>query len=153
MRKVTYISKDGLAALQAEHLDLVTSARQAVARLIGDAIALGDLSENADYESAKREQAFLEGRIATIERLISEATLIEDVSASDRVVVGSRVTIGSDQGEEVYTLVGTSEARPAAGLISHDSPIGRAMLGKRVGEQAMAATPGGSFPFRILAVA
>jgi len=153
MHKVAYISKEGLAALQAEHRDLVTAQRPAVARMIGAAIELGDLSENADYESAKREQAFLEGRIATIERLISEAVLIEDVSASDRVVVGSRVTIGSDQGEEVYTLVGVSEARPAAGLISHDSPIGRAMLGKRVGEQAVVATPGGSFSFQILGVA
>jgi transcription elongation factor GreA len=153
MSKVAYVSEGGLDALRIELRELVAAGRAEIAQRLHDAATMGDLTENADYESAKRDQAFLEGRIQMIEALLRDAVVIADPSSSEHVQVGSTVTIRSEDGDETYTIVGPHEARPAAGRISNDSPIGLAMLGKGVGDQIVARTPGGPFSFEIVVIA
>lgn len=153
MPDIEYMSAEGLASLQAELERLSRIDRPEIAQRISDAADLGDLSENADYEDAKRQQAFLEGRIQTIEQLIRNAVIIKDrAKKSDKVNIGSKVTIKTGDGKEVYTIVGGHEARPAAGFISNESPVGRAMLNKKVGDEVTARTPGGDFAFKILSI-
>ena len=141
MSKVDYVSESGLADLRTELHTLVTVDRVVMAQRIGEAADLGDLSENADYESAK------------IARQLSESVVIADPSSTDHVQVGSTVTIRSVDGDETYTIVGSHEARPALGRISNDSPIGSVMLGKVVGAEIIARTPAGPFNFEILTIA
>ena len=114
---------------------------------------LGDLTENAEYEDAKNEQSFVEGRIQTLEALIKNATLIEENQGSDHVQIGSTVVVESDDGEERFTIVGSTEARPADGKISNESPVGRALLGRRSGESVVVRVPAGDFTYRIVSIA
>ena len=115
---------------------------------------LGDLKENADYAAAREEQSFLEGRIAAIEQTLREATVIEVADgASGRASIGSTVTIEDDDGiRTTFTIVGSTEADPAAGRISNVSPVGRALLGGRVGDDVVVATPRGEARYRIIEV-
>jgi transcription elongation factor GreA len=153
MPKTEYLSKEGLAKLQAELIELRGGRRNEVADRIAAAREFGDLSENAEYEEAKNEQAFLEGRIATIEALIHNAEIIGDAPTSGKVGMGSRVRIRYDDGEEdSYTLVGSSEANPAQGKISHESPVGAAAMGHMVGDRVSAPVPRGTISFEIVSV-
>ncbi len=145
------LSADGLARLQAEHASLVARRPEIVAR-IRTAKELGDLKENSDYTSAREEQSFLEGRIQALEAQLRAAVVVEERAGGDRVIVGSSVTVEIDGEERRFTIVGTAEAQPATGRISDASPIGRALLGRVVGEQAVATTPGGSVPVRVVAI-
>ena len=143
--KPTYLSKDGLEKLRAE-LDEMTNVRRAeVAARIHEAKEHGDITENAEYEDAKNEQAFVEGRIQTLQALIKNATIIEENHSTDHVQIGSTVDVESEDGEEKFTIVGSTEAKPTEGRISNESPVGRALLGKKKGEKVLVKVPAGDF--------
>jgi len=148
----TWVSADGLDRLRAEHLELTTVRRPEVIARIRAAKELGDLKENADYTAAREEQSFLEGRIESIERTLREATVI-DAGAGETVRLGSTVTVEDEDGRRsVYTIVGSTEADPAAGRVSNVSPIGRALLGARAAEDVTVKAPGGSVRYRVTAI-
>jgi transcription elongation factor GreA len=149
-----YLTPDGAAKMRTELEYLKGPERQAIAKRLRDAIQMGDLSENADYHKAKEDQAFLEGKIQEFEFVLKNAEII-DTNAIDRetVQVGARVTIQEeDFPPETYFLVGVKEADPRNGRISHESPIGKALIGKKVGETTEAVTPNGSIHFKILKI-
>jgi len=149
-----YLTADGVENLRRELHDLVNVKRPVLARRLRRAIQQGDLSENADYITAKEEQGFLEGRIQQIEAMLRRAVIIEEKGPTDRVGMGSRVTvIGEGMGEEeVFHIVGPAEADPARGKVSNESPVGRALLGRTVGETVSVQAPGGNISFRIIAI-
>ena len=150
--KPTYLSRDGLAKLRAELDEMVTVKRPEVADRIHDAKEHGDLSENAEYEDAKNEQAFVEGRIQTLEALIKNATIIDENHSTDHVQIGSTVAVESPDGKETFTIVGSTEAKPAEGRISNESPVGRALLGKKKGEKVVVRVPAGDFTYKIVSI-
>ena len=153
MNQETYLTPDGRDKLQSE-LDYLTSVRRVeVADAIREAKLDGDVSENAGYEEAKRQQAFLEGRIMTLEGMLKSAVLIQPAGASDNVVLGSQVTVSEEGFEpESYTIVGSAEANPGDGRISNESPLGKALMGNRVGDRVSFDTPGGPVEVEILAI-
>ena len=150
----SFLTSEGAARLRAELEELTTVKRAALAARLRVAIQNGDLSENADYITAKEDQAFLEGRIQELETLFRTATIVSnDHGAPDVVGLGRCVTVQEDGAdEETFTLVGPKEADPRAGRISHESPIGQALMGKRVGDTVRAETPGGAIQFKILKI-
>jgi len=150
--KPTYLSRDGLEKLRAELEEMVTVRRPEVAARIHDAKEHGDLSENAEYEDAKNEQAFVEGRIQTLEALIKNATIISEDHATDHVAVGSTVVVDGEDGTETFTIVGSAEASPSAGRISNESPVGRALLGRKKGDKVTVKVPAGDFAYRIVEI-
>ena len=141
--KPTYLSREGEAALREELGLLVNVRRTEVAARIHDAKEHGDLSENAEYEEAKNEQAFVEGRIQTLEGMLKTAVIIEK-GDSDHVALGSVVTVVSADGEETFAIVGSAEARPTDHKISNESPVGRALLGRRAGDTVIVKLPSGT---------
>jgi transcription elongation factor GreA len=152
---LTYLSAEGIARLREELAELTTVRRPEVIARIRTAKELGDLKENADYTAAREEQSFLEGRIATIEGLLRSAVVIEPSGADGRIHVGSTVSVeevGDDGSIVVYRIVGSAEADPAAGRISNASPVGRALLGRTVGETVSVGTPRGEVAYRVVAV-
>lgn len=153
--KPIYITEEGLRALQQELEYLRTVGRAEIAARIGEAKADGDISENAGYDEAKNQQAFLEGRILELEQTISRAVVIRNHDTpADRVEIGRSVTIrevGYDD-LETYVIVGSAEANPTNGRISNESPMGRALVGHRVGDRVKVQTPGGTLEFEIIAV-
>ena len=150
--KPTYLSKDGLEKLRSELDEMVSVKRPEVANRIHDAKEHGDLSENAEYEDAKNEQAFVEGRIQTLEALIKNATIIDENHSTDHVQIGSTVAVESPDGKEAFTIVGSAEAKPAEGRISNESPVGRALLGKKKGEKVVVKVPAGDFTYKIVGI-
>lgn len=148
--KPTYLSREGLDRLRAELEEMINVRRPEVATRIHDAKEHGDLTENAEYEDAKNEQAFVEGRIQTLEALIKNATIIEENHSNDHVQIGSTVVLKSADGEERFTIVGSTEARPNEGRISNESPVGRALLGKKKGEKVVVRVPAGDFTYTIV---
>ena len=150
--KPTYISKDGLEKLRHELEEMVSIRRPEIAQRIHDAKEHGDLSENAEYEDAKNEQAFVEGRIQTLEALIKNATLIDEHHSNDHVQIGSTVKVSGPDGSQSYTIVGSTEANPTEGRISNESPVGRALLGKKKGEKVVVKVPAGDFTYKITSI-
>jgi transcription elongation factor GreA len=144
-----HVTAEGLAKLREELDELVTLRRPEIIARVRAARELGDLSENADYEAARKEQSFAEGRIAQLEAMIRHASIIEAPTGGDEVVLGSTVVVESPEGEETYTIVGTSEARPAEGRISNTSPIGIALLGRHAGDEVVVRAPAGDRRYRI----
>ena len=148
-----HLTADGLAALEVELEELTTQHRPEVIARIKAARELGDLSENADYEAARKEQSFLEGRILQVEQMIKYAELIDGPSEGSGVALGSTVVVETDRhGEETFTVVGSAEADAAAGKISFTSPIGRALMGRHAGETVHVQAPAGTMELRILKV-
>lgn len=149
-----YLTREGAERLVAELEQLKGSGRAELAQRLRSAIQMGDLSENADYTKAKEDQAFMEGRIQELEYLLKNATIVDAAEVSrDSVQVGTTITIQEEDYEpEIYQMVGAKEADPRKGRISNESPIGQALLGKRVGEEAVAETPGGTVRFKILKI-
>jgi len=147
--KTTYISKDGLDKLRAELEVMLSSRRPEIAQRIHDAKEHGDLSENAEYEDAKNEQAFVEGRIQTLEAMIKSASLIDEHGSTDHVQIGSTVHVNGEDGAEAFQIVGSAEAKPAAGKISNESPVGRALLGRKKGDKVVVKVPAGDFTYTI----
>jgi transcription elongation factor GreA len=151
---VVYLTKEGLQKIEDELLYLKTDRREELAFKLETAIRQGDLKENADYHDAKNEQGFVEGRIRGLEDSLRRSQLIKDDVPSDIVRVGSTVTV-SEEGyddEETYNIVGVHEADPGNGRISNESPIGRALLGARIGDTVSAETPGGEIRFAVQAI-
>jgi transcription elongation factor GreA len=140
--------------LRQELDELVNVKRPALAERLRKAIAQGDLSENADYHTAKEEQSFLEGRIQEIEVVLRSAEVIKETKRSDVVSLGSRVTVIEDgmQDPETFRIVGIAEADPINGKVSHESPIGKALLGRRVQDVVTVEAPGGEIAFRITGI-
>jgi len=151
--KPTYISREGLEKLRRELDETVSIRRPEVASRIHDAKEHGDLSENAEYEDAKNEQAFVEGRIQTLEALIKNATLIDEHHSKDHVQIGSTVTVNGPEGEESFTIVGSTEARPTEGRISNESPVGRALLGRKKGDKVTVRVPAGDIAYAVVKIA
>ncbi len=148
-----YLTEEGIAKLKAELAELTGAKRRELASRLHSAVQMGDLSENADYHKAKEDQAFLEGRIQEIEFLLRNAVLIEKKASSGVVGIGSHVTIQEgDSPPETYHLVGAKEADPRSGRISNESPIGRALVDRGIGEVVEVHTPGGTLRFRILKI-
>jgi transcription elongation factor GreA len=150
--KTQYISEEGLAKLRAELEELVNIRRQEIATRIHDAKEHGDLAENAEYEDAKNEQAFVEGQIQRLEALVKNAIIIDNNHATDHVQVGSTVKVRDDDGTQVFTIVGSTEANPAEGKISNESPVGHALLGKRKGDKVVVHVPAGDFSYTIVEI-
>jgi transcription elongation factor GreA len=150
-----YLTPDGAAKLKKELEELTTTKRQELSKRLREAIQMGDLSENADYIMAKEDQAFLEGRIQELEQVLRNAQIIrnEDAVRFDHVSVGATVTV-REPGEEAekYTIVGAKEADPRQRKISNESPIGRALLSKRVGDEVKIETPGGGLVLVVLKI-
>lgn len=154
MTEAHYLTNDGLQRLQAELNYLKTTARDQLAKRLRTAIQQGDLSENADYIAAKEEQGFLEGRIMELEQIIRNVVIIDENQRNRDVVdIGASVTIQEGNFPvETYQLVGPQEADPANGRISHESPIGKAMIGKRSGDEFLVSTPNGTIHFKIIKI-
>jgi transcription elongation factor GreA len=150
--KPTYLSKDGLEKLRTELDEMVSVKRPEVANRIHDAKEHGDLSENAEYEDAKNEQAFVEGRIQTLSALVKNAVVIEENHQTTHVQIGSKVTLQSEDGKESFQIVGSAEAAPAEGKISNESPVGRALLGRKKGDEVVVTVPAGDYKYKILSI-
>lgn len=147
----TFLTRDGLRKLEEELEHLRTVRRAELAERLHDAMEGGELIENAEYESAKNEQAFVEGRILTLEAILSNAVVIEERGPDELVHVGSTVTIQEEnQPPETYTIVGAAEANPKEGRISNESPLGQALLGRKPGDEVRVSAPAGVLNFRIL---
>jgi transcription elongation factor GreA len=145
-----HLSAAGIEALRAELDDLRTVKRPDVVRRITAARELGDLSENADYESARHDQSFIEGRIRTVEDMLERAVLLEETQTGDAIHFGSTVVLDRAGETERFTIVGPAEANPREGRVSHASPIGQALLGKRAGDDVVVKTPGGEMRYRVV---
>jgi len=152
MTQPNYLTPEGEAKLMAELKDLKGPRREELALRLRSAIQMGDLSENADYHKAKEDQGFLEGRIQEIEAILRNSILIEKKS-NDSVSIGAHVTIQEEGFDpETYFIVGPTEADPRHGRISHESPIGIALMNKKIGQIAEAETPGGKIKFKIIKI-
>lgn len=155
IEKVYPMTKEGKLKLEKELENLKSVKRKEVVERIKIARSFGDLSENSEYDSAKEEQAFVEGRITTIENMIRNAKIIEESEIdSDEVSLGKSVTFVElpNGDEETYTIVGSAEADPFEGKISNDSPIARSLIGKVVGEEVTVQTPAGEMNVKIISV-
>lgn len=153
MPEPVYLTREGLERLTRELEGLKGPKRAELARRLRSAVQMGDLSENADYHKAKEDQAFLEGRIQEIEHMMRNAVTIEKSTSNEVVRLGSHVTIQeAELPPETYHMVGAKEADPRNGKISNESPIGRALVDRRVGEEVEAETPGGNIRLRILRI-
>ncbi len=151
--QTTFLTPEGLKKLEEELEYLRTVRRQEVAQRLRDVLEGQDVLENAEYEDAKNEQAFVEGRILTVEMILKTAEIIEKGGPSDRVGIGGHVTVRENDGEpETYHIVGSAEADPRSGRISNESPLGKALLGYRVGDEVIVNAPDGILSFRIIAI-
>lgn len=151
--KPTYLTVAGKQKLEEELEILRTVRRPAVAQRIHDAKEGGDITENAGYDEAKNEQAFVEGRIMTLETLLSKAEIIPDPKPGSAVSLGSKVVVIERGGlPEAYYLVGSTESDPLQGRISDESPLGRSLMGHRAGDRVVVHAPAGSAEFEILDV-
>ena len=149
--KPVYLTAQGLEKLKSELNDLITVDRPRVAARIHEAKLDGDLSENAEYEDAKQEQSFLEGRIATLELQLRNAAVIEKVNG-DKVDIGSKVVIKGGDGEETFTIVGSAEASPRDGRISNESPVGAALMGRKKGDRVTVQAPAGPIEYTLVRI-
>ena len=154
MSEQTFLTRDGLKKLEEELNYLRTVRRAEVAERLHNAQEDGELIENAEYEDAKNEQAFLEGKILSLESMLSSAVIIANDGPHGIVSLGSQVTVKESGGgkPEIYQLVGAAEANPKDGRISNESPLGRALLGRKVGDDVKVNAPSGTLSFRVVAI-
>lgn len=150
----SFLTREGYQKLQEELDFLRTVKRQEIANRLHEAMEGGELIENAEYEAAKNEQAFMEGRIKDLDILLATARVIdEDTVAADTIQVGATVTIQEEGGPaEVYSIVGAAESDPAHGKISNESPLGKALINRKAGETVSVEAPAGAFSITILKV-
>ncbi len=151
MHEQEYLTQEGLEKLEAELHYLKTTRRAEVAQRLHDAMAEGEVEENPEYDDAKNEQAFVEGRVMAIEQLLASAILIENKGPANEVRLGSKVTITEvgTRSAEHYVLVGSAEADPLNGKISNESPLGKALIGKKINEQFQINAPDGPIRFKV----
>ncbi|WP_273187679.1 transcription elongation factor GreA [Dialister succinatiphilus] len=149
----TLVTREGLEKMQKELDELRSTKRAEIAQRLKAAIAMGDLSENSEYDEAKNAQAFLEGRILQLEQQIRTAQVIEKV-AKDRVDVGSTVLIEDmeEHLQERVTIVGSTESNPFEGRISNESPVGRALMGAKAGDTVEAEAPNGVLKYKVISI-
>ena len=153
MAKEVVLTREGFEKLKAEIEDLSTVRRREVAERIKEAREFGDISENSEYDDAKNEQAMLEAKIAQLEERLRDATVIDaDDVSTDAVALGSMVTIETPAGKATYQLVGSAEADPDENRLSNESPIGRAILGRKKGDMVDVVTPGGNIKVKIVTI-
>lgn len=153
--KATLVTKEGLKKLKEELEQLKTVKRKEVAERIKEAISYGDLSENSEYEEAKNEQAFVEGRILELETKIKHAKIISEHHKTKSVQLGSTVhlkNLSKSGDDEVYTIVGSTETDPFTGKISNESPVGASLLDKQKGEVVKVVAPSGKIEYEITKV-
>lgn len=153
--KKIYLTKEGLHELKQEFDELNTSKRPLVLERVSQARSMGDLSENAEYVAAREELSFIDGRLGELEELINQAILIEEShqnGANGTVKLGSKVSVNIKGKKEEFTVVGEWEADPKEKKISHESPLGKALLGKKVGEKVEVEAPAGKVLYTIIAV-
>jgi transcription elongation factor GreA len=147
----SFLTQEGFDKLQEELDYLRKEKRQEVAARLHEAMEGGELIENAEYEAAKNEQAFVEGRIQELEIILASARIIEPGTDTTTVQVGDTVTVQEEGGEpEIYTIVGAAEANPREGKISNESPLARAILNRQAGETVTVEAPAGSFQVKII---
>ncbi len=146
-QKRTQVTREGFERLTAELKDLTEVKRPRIVAAVAEARSHGDLRENAAYDAARQDQAMIEKRIIELESMLRNVNVLDDSvsrNANGVIGVGSKVTVDFGGEDEQYTLVGAIEAKPTEGLISTESPIGRALVGKKAGDSAVVQTPGGS---------
>ena len=150
---VTYLTKNGLSELESELQHLLTVRRAEVADRLHQAQVDGDLLENAEYEAAKNEQSFVEGRIVDIQSMLSKASVIKKGKVDGVAKLGSTVMVQENGSTvETYVIVGAAEANPTEGLISNESPLGGALLGSKAGDKVVVEAPGGNLTFLVTKV-
>ena len=149
--RMQYISQEGLEQLKAELIELKQK-RHEIAKRLEEAKALGDLSENAEYQDAKEHQAFNEGKIAELEQMIRDAVVINKTGKKDIVRIGSVVNVKINGEKQTFHIVGSEEADPIGGKISNESPLGKAFLGRKAGEIVEAETPRGKVTYKIKSI-
>ncbi len=149
--KKIYLTKEGLEELKKEHAELNTVRRPEVVKRLSEARDQGDLSENAEYHAAREELAFIDGRIDELEEILKQVEIIGEVK-TDNVALGSKVTLQVNGKDEVYSVVGEWEADPKERKISHESPLGKALLGKRIGETVEVEAPAGKITYTVLSL-
>jgi len=152
MAKPIYISQEGLEKLKNELDELKNVKRKEIIERIERAKEMGDLSENAEYADAKEEQAFTEGRILELEEMINNAVIIKKGEKTGIVDIGSTIKVKFNGEEKEFTIVGSEEADPLRGIISNESPLGRAFLGKRVGDEVEVVVPKGIIKYKIIEI-
>ena len=153
MKNITYLTKNGLKKLEDELSHLTTVRRAEVAERLHQAKDDGDLIENAEYEAAKNEQSFVEGRIVTIQTMLSKATVIKKGKNDGVAKIGSTVIVQENNSDkESFVIVGAAEADPSEGLISNESPIGQALLGGKAGDTVVVTVPAGDTTLNITKV-
>jgi transcription elongation factor GreA len=151
--KKILITKEGLAKLQSELEHLLSVRRQEIADKIKRAREMGGTENNAEYEDAKNDQAFVEGRILMLENIVKNATVIESPALPGVVEIGDKVLIQNQDGKiEQFIIAGSAEANPIEGKISNESPVGKALLGKKIGDEVEVTTPAGVLKFLIMDV-
>jgi transcription elongation factor GreA len=150
----SFLTHEGYEKLQEELELLRTQKRAEIAERLHEALEDGEIIDNAELESAKNEQAFVEGRIKELEMLLATARVIDEKALrAESVQVGSKVTIQEQDGEpEVYTIVGAAEANPVQGRISNESPLGKALINRKAGDKAQVDAPAGSFVVQVVKV-
>jgi transcription elongation factor GreA len=153
MDKPVLLTRDGHAKLERELAELRTVRRSEVAERIKYAKDFGDISENAEYDDAKNEQGMVEGRILVLENMLRNAVIIEEGADNGVIGVGSVVEVKDEFGKQSFTIVGPAEVDVAGGRISMESPVGKALLGHKVGDQIEVQSPGGARQLKIVKVA
>lgn len=151
--KKIYLTREGLQELRKEHEELSKAKRPDVLTRVSQARDMGDLSENAEYVAAREELSFIDGRIDELEELLRQAVIIDGVKSSSKIVkLGSTVTLNIKGKKEVFTVVGEWEADPKEKKISHESPLGKALIGKKVGDRVEVEAPAGKISYSITSV-
>jgi len=152
MAQQTYLSQEGIETVKKELQELKTKKRQEIAKRLQEAKDLGDLSENAEYFEAKEAQSFNESRIIELEKLLKNAVVIETPSEEIIIRVGSTIEVKSNNGAEIFNIVGSAEAEPQERKISNESPLGRAFLGRKIGDEIEVKSPNGITKYKIIKI-
>lgn len=152
--KKIYLTKEGLAELKKEYDELINIKRPDVLARVTQARNMGDLSENAEYVASREELTFIDGRIDELEIILKQAVIIREgaKSSNHAVKLGSTVTLHSNGKKEVFTVVGEWEADPTNKKISHESPLGRVLIGKKVGEKVQVEAPAGKISYTVVSI-
>lgn len=148
----TYLSKQGLEDLKAEHIKRMTQIRKEIAEKISAAKELGDLSENFEYHEAKEQQGLNEARIQQLADMIRDVVIVEESSGGSTIGLGTTFVVEVSGSQKTYSLVGSNESDPMAGKISNESPIGLAFMGHEVGDTIEIQTPGGAMTYQIISI-
>ena len=150
--KTVQLTQQGFSDLQKEHQDLIKNKKPKAIDRLQKARAMGDLSENSEYTAAKEELAFVEGRIREIEEILNQANVVESHSTGYKVEIGTSVTISTDARTEIFQIVGEFEADPMNKRLSNTSPIGQALIDKKVGDIVEVTIPAGKVKYKIIEI-